>query len=386
MGMGAAVAVLLVVAPAARQTPFNAHDDYTEYHLLDPASHKFRIVYFLSERTVGARTVLNQTHPGSEGTEISVADPQTGQPLKFDYKTGVELTAAGERGGTNAQEHYIRAFLARPVPEGGEGRVRIEKTYRDDKSYFTQGDDVVFDRSLGIGRNAIVLPPGYSLVSSNVASQVMALPDGRVKVSFENINAYAAAVVIRGRKTGAPVASSLRVVERAFDFAKTLYDLQQPETHRVLVRHEFVETSPGARAMLPFLSRHVLTGVVVTDMATGKPLEMVTDPKGRAAVLATPITNPTQSAQLRVAGTEQDSAYRTEGGQLFFEKTLYEPRTTILLPDGWDVMTVSTPAIVTTTRDGRVAIQVYNPRPEPAGISVRASRRPSGGLAGIARY
>ena len=373
MGMGAAVAVLLAVAPAARQTPFNAHDDYTEYQLLDPASHKFRIVYFLSQRTVGAQTVLNQTRPGSEGTDISVTDPQTGQPLKFDHKTDSEFT-------------YIRAFLARPVPEGGEGRARIEKTYLDDQSYFTQGDDVVFDRSLGIGRNAIVLPPGYTLVSSNVASQVMALPDGRVKMSFENVNAYAAAVVIRGRRTGAPVASSLRVVERAFDFAKTLYDLQPPETHRVLVRHEFVETSPGARAMLPFLSRHVLTGVVVTDMATGQPLEVVTDPKGRAAVLSTPITNPTQSAQLRVAGTEQDSAYRTEGGQLFFEKTLHEPRTTILLPEGWDVMTVSTPAIVTTTRDGRVAIQVYNPRLEPAALSVRASRRPSGGLEGIERY
>ena len=368
-GMGAALAVLLAVAPAARETPFDAHDDYTEYQLLDPASHKFRIVSFLSQRTVGARMVLDQTRPGSEGADVSVTDPQTGQPLKFDY-----------------QEHYIRAFLARPVPEGGEGRVRIEKTCLDDKSYFTQGDDVVFDRSLGVGRNAIVLPPGHTLVSSNVASQVMALPDGRVKVSFENVNAYAAAVVIRGRKTGAPVASSLRVVERAFDFARTLYDLQQPETHRVLVRHEFVETSPGARAMLPFLSRHVLTGVVVTDMATGKPLEMVTDPKGRAAVLSTPITNPTQSAQLRVAGTEQDSAYRTEGGQLFFEKTLYEPRTTILLPEGWDVMTVSTPATVTTTRDGRVAIQVYNPRLEPAALSVRASRRPSGGLEGIERY
>jgi hypothetical protein len=377
--LGVALAVALGAALSARQTPFNAHDDYTEYNLLDPASHKFHIVYFLAQRTVGAQTVLNQTRSGSAGSDMSVSDPQTGQPLKFEYKTGAELAAAGEKGTVNDQEHYIRAFLPRPVPEGGESRVRIQKTYLDQKSYFTQGDDIVFDRSLGIGRNSIVLPPGYVLVSSNVAAQIMALADGRVKVAFENVNTYPAAVVIRGRKTGAPVASSLRVAERAFDFAKTLYDLQDPETRRIMVRHEYVETAPGARALLTFLARHVLTGLAVTDMDTGKPLEVVADPRGRAAVLAMPLVNPSQSAHLRVSGVEQDSAYRTEGGQLFWEKTLHEPRTTILLPAGWDVMAVSTPATVSTTREGRVAIQVYNPRPEPATLNLRASRRPGGG-------
>ncbi len=377
--LGIVLAVALGATSSAQQTPFNAHDDYTEYTLLDPASHRFQIVYFLTQRTVGAQTVLNQTRSGSEGSAISVSDPQTGQPLKFEYKTGAELTAAGEKGTVSAEEHYIRAFLPRPVPEGGEGRVRIQKTYLDAKSYFTQGDDIVFDRSLGIGRNSIVLPPRYVLGSSNVAAQIMALADGRVKVAFENVNTYAAAVVIRGRKTGAPVASSLRVAERAFDFAKTLYDLQDPETRRVMVRHEYVETAPGARALLTFLTRHVLTGLAVTDMDTGKPLEVEADTRGRAAVLATPLVNPSQSAHLRVSGVEQDSAYRTEGGQLFWEKTLHEPRTTILLPAGWDVMTVSTPATVSTTREGRVAIQVYNPRPEPAALNLRASRRPGGG-------
>ena len=45
----------------------------------------------------------------------------------------------------------------------------------DEKSYYTQGDDIVFARSLGIARNAIVLPRDYNLVSSNVAAQVFAL-------------------------------------------------------------------------------------------------------------------------------------------------------------------------------------------------------------------
>ena len=80
------------------------------------------------------------------------------------------------------------------MPEGGEGRCCIEKTYLDDKSYYTQGEAIVFARSLGIGRNAIVLPVLLITGSSNVAAQVTALPDGRVKFVFENVNGYAADV------------------------------------------------------------------------------------------------------------------------------------------------------------------------------------------------
>ena len=36
--------------------------------------------------------------------------------------------------------HYIQVELARPVPEGGEARIRILKTYKDAKSYYREGD------------------------------------------------------------------------------------------------------------------------------------------------------------------------------------------------------------------------------------------------------
>lgn len=370
---GWAAVILWGGSLAAQQSPFTAHDDHTEYNLLDPATHQFHIVYYLNQRQVGATTLLNQTRSGSEGSDVSVRDPQTGQPLKFEYKTGEELAAAGEAGRLSPAEHYIRAFLPRPVPEGGEGRVRIEKTYLDEKSYYAQGEDIVFARSLGIGRNAIVLPRGYTLVSSNVAGQVMALSDGRLKVAFENINTYAADVTIRGRKSTASLASNIAVVERAFDFAKTLYDLGSPDTHRVSVRHEYVETRRGARASLEFLARHRLTDAVITDMDTGAVMDGV-DFAGRTVRLAVPITTDGQSAHLRIAGVEADPNYRVDAGQLSWTRTLHEPRTTILLPAGWEVTAISTPATVTTTRDGRVAIQVYNPRLEPTAIAIRAVR------------
>ena len=368
------VVALLNVAPAARQGTFNAHDDFTEYHMLDPASHQFHIVYYLNQRQVGATTLLNQTRSGSAGSDISVSDPQTGLPLKHEYKTGAELNAAGETGRLATTEHYIRAFLPRPVPAGGEGRVRIEKTYRDEKSYYAQGDDVVFARSLGIGRNAIVLPNGYAVASSNVASQVTALPDGRLKLMFENINTYAADVMIRGRKSSAAMSAPVPIVERAFDFGKTLYDLGDPASHEIAVRHEYVETRIGTRVTPDFFTRHRLSGVAVTDMDTGKPL-VAADRAGTWTIdLATPIARDTESAHLSITGRDQDPAFRIDAGALVWQKTLAEPRVTILLPAGWEVAVISTPATVTTARDGRVAIQLYNPRVEPATMVLRAVR------------
>jgi hypothetical protein len=86
------------------------------------------------------------------------------------------------------------------VPQGGEIRIRIDKTYRDPKSYYTEGGDIVFNRSLGIKRNAIVLPQGYELVSCNVPSQVLTDAQGRIVVSFISQGPGAAPLVVRARR------------------------------------------------------------------------------------------------------------------------------------------------------------------------------------------
>ena len=68
--------------------------------------------------------------------------------------------------------------------DGGQARIRIIKTYKDEKSYHRDGDGIVFDRPLGIRRNAVVLPAGYQLTDCNVPSQVLSRPDGRVYITF----------------------------------------------------------------------------------------------------------------------------------------------------------------------------------------------------------
>jgi hypothetical protein len=92
--------------------------------------------------------------------------------------------------------------LARPVPEGGQGRIRIDKTDRDAKSYLEDADGVItFDRSLGIRRNAVVLPVGYELIGANHPVQMEIEDDSRVRVSFLNPGPAGVPFRVRARRS-----------------------------------------------------------------------------------------------------------------------------------------------------------------------------------------
>jgi len=371
------IALLVVLAaprPSEAQQSFYSHDSYTQYELLEPGSAQFAITYAVTERRAGSRFILNQTRSGSAGTGISVFDPQTGKPLKFDYMTGAELAADGTPGRLAPAEHYIRAHLARPVPEGAEGRVRILKTYKDEKSYYTDGDDIVFRRSLGIARNGIVLPKGYRLVSSNVASQLFTLPDGRLKVSFEHAHGYPADVTIRARRSPAVAGEAPIEVDRAFDSSKTLYDVRDAARGTITLTHEYLETTPGAQARL---KRPVGIGdeLVVTDVDSGRALPVSRSGQQAVAELGTPIAGPGQSARLRITGAMAGVKVGTLQGAVSLNLTIAAARAIVLLPDGWDVRSVSVPATVTAQPDGRMAIQIYSGSAGSRHVTIRAAKR-----------
>ena len=179
-------ACVLIAGPLGAQAPRQTQsDDYTRYELLAPGSGKFRILYEVTATSPGAREFFNVIRRGSVASDERVTDLMTGRPLRFDEVSGIVARAGGVRN-ADSTGTYIRIQLARPVPKDGESRILIDKTYYDTLSYRAAGDSIVFDRSLGIKRNAIVLPPGFELVSSAVPSQVLQEPDGRVKLSFWN--------------------------------------------------------------------------------------------------------------------------------------------------------------------------------------------------------
>ena len=180
----APIALLLLSVSAVGQ--YESPDSYTRYELLAPETHQFRIEYEVTETTPGARFYFNPIRSGSEASDEAVYDMATGKSLKFEVVTGKQAKADQPSANFALDGNYIKVHLAHPVPARGEYRIRIDKTYKDDKSYYSEGDRIVFKRSLGIPRNSVVLPAGYEAVSCSVATQVLAEPDGRLKLAFVN--------------------------------------------------------------------------------------------------------------------------------------------------------------------------------------------------------
>jgi hypothetical protein len=135
---------VLAWSQAPRQTQA---DDYTRYELLEPDSQSFRIYYDVTATTAGAEYYFNTIRTGAEPTVHGVNDLMTGRELEWKIVSGT----VAKRGGVtraNPEGQYIQVKLARPVPEGGEGRIRIDKTYKDPESYYREGDNIVFSRTL----------------------------------------------------------------------------------------------------------------------------------------------------------------------------------------------------------------------------------------------
>ena len=171
---------------------FISADTYTRYELLAPESHQFKIYYEVTETRAGAKYHFNAIREGADATDESVIDLATGKPLKFEVVTGAQAAqASGDKSNPQSERfnptgNYIQVHLAHPVPARGEYRLAIIKTYKDDKSYYSEGEAIVFKRPLGIPRDSVVLPQGYEIVSSSVATQVLMEKDGRLKLAFVN--------------------------------------------------------------------------------------------------------------------------------------------------------------------------------------------------------
>jgi len=180
------LAATLLLARIGATAQYISADTYTRYELLAPETHQFRIFYEVTETKPGARFHFNAIRPGSEASDEEVYDLATGKQLKFEVVSGAQARADSPDGNFDPATKYIKVHLAHPVPQRGEYRLRIDKTYKDEKSYYTESDILVFKRPLGIPRNSVVLPAGYEIVSCSVAAQVTSQSDGRLKLAFVN--------------------------------------------------------------------------------------------------------------------------------------------------------------------------------------------------------
>src|SRR6476619_2252480 len=220
--------------PSAPVSRLFTQDAYTEYAILEPGSESFRIRFLPEETRAGATELVNATRGGSEGSGIEVYDPRTGKPLPFTY----------EQDPKDPETHAIHAKLPIPVPAGGIGRVLIYKTYKDPRTYTMHGEDIVWVRSLSGYRLGVLLPKGFTCLSSNVAAQLSTTSDGRLKLAFANPSGQSNPVTIHARKTSA-IFPPRNDADMFFDDVKTLYDLEAADSGRVRVEQTYSDYRKG---------------------------------------------------------------------------------------------------------------------------------------------
>src|SRR6266436_3474073 len=401
---------------ATRQTET---DEYTKYELLEPDSASFRIRYEVTATTAGATYYYNPIRKGSVATDEAVYDAMSGEALQFEIVSGAAAQKDPLMAESDAGGNYIKVHLARPVPKEGQARLIILKTYKDAKSYYRDGNTIVFNRSLGIKRNSVVLPAGYEVVGCNVASQILPQGDGRTTVSFLNTNAGEAMLMVRARfgaRTGAaaapkPLATTVsweapfagetekeRLSERAHQDRDIVYFLKEPESHAFRLYHDYTESRPGidkyvnvvrVGSMVADPSAYVLdTGEKLeTEIMTGEQLAMAkidagetVSPAGQVVVVRFSPVKKGQSVRLRISETYTTvGSYRLDVDDLVFDRSLGRPRNAVVLPEGWYLTASATPATVSLLPDGRVRLDLWNGSPDPADVLIKGKRRVAAG-------
>jgi len=334
--------------PSRPVTGLFSQDAYTEYEILEPGSESFRIRFLPEVARAGATELQNATRGGSEGSGIEVYDPRTGKPLKFTY------TADNP---SQPDTHTIHAQLPFPVPAGGIGRVLIYKTYKDERTYMMNGEDIVWVRSLNGYRLGVLLPKGFAFLSSDVAAQVSTTPSGQLRIAFANPSGQSNPVTIHARKTTAAF-PPVPYTDMFFDDVKTLYDLGAPETAAIKVEQTYSDYRKGATATLDSLAYLNLSDLNVIDLDTAKPFTPVKAGAATTVKLEVPIADDKQSAHIRITGTLKDG-YTLANGDLVFSRTLHGLRNTILLPAGWEVSACSQSGIIGQNQ-GRAFVALIN--------------------------
>src|SRR5271155_1709663 len=359
-------------AAAPSVTKQTETDEYTRYELLAPETASFKIYYEVTATAPGAKFFYNPIRKGSAASDEAVFDSMTGLALPFEVVSGAEARKDPIVSDADADTNYIKISLARPVPPEGQGRVLILKTYKDAKSYYREGDSIVFNRPLSIKRNKIILPAGYELVGCNVPSQVLPEPDGRIAVSFLNAGSGEAPLILRaklGAQTGpsaVPRTSTearswespfqgeserARLSERAHQDRDIVYFLQQPETHAFSLYHDYTESHEGADKYLNVVRQgSAVSGPSAYILDTGEklPTKMITgadlvaakidagepvNPQTLVVLIPFPPVKKGQSIRLRISETyAAPTSYHLDGDELIFERSLGRPRNGVVLP------------------------------------------------------
>lgn len=408
-------AILIGLTQIAFAQSQTSDDEYTRYELLDPSSQSFRILYEVTATKAGTLYYYNGLRKGSDHKVDSVKDLRTGKELEWSIVNGIEAKKAGYSEANESSE-YLKVQLARAIANNSEYRILIDKTYKDTKSYFTEKDNIVFERSLGIKRNSVVLPYGYEILKCNYPVQVSMEKDGRIKASYINAGPVEVPLRIEGRKLPPTVNLKVEtkeyvyqsgegrdkskarltyeVPERAHQTREIVYFLQQPETNSFRLYHDYTEKREGNNNYLNVVrAGSKASNPSAMNLDTGQPLKVETlkggQLKEKGIKLEEEITPDTEvvviwydpvpkghSTRLRIEETYTDSnRYVLIGDEFVWDRSFGRPHNTVILPAGWFVSANSIPAIIDTTIDGKISLYYMNYDPDDIDVFIKGRKR-----------
>lgn len=179
-----------------------AHQDRDiVYFLQQPGTHAFMLYHDYTESRAGVNGYANVVRQGSAASQPSAVVLDTGQQLMAREMSGAQMSASKINAG-EAVEAAARVVVIpfEPLQEGQTLRLRIAETYTAPVSYKLDGDELVFDRSLGRPRNAVVLPSGWYCTFSAAPATVSQLPDGRIRLDYWDDRPEAVDVLLKARR------------------------------------------------------------------------------------------------------------------------------------------------------------------------------------------
>jgi len=179
-----------------------AHQDREiVYFLQQPDTHAFSLYHDYTEARPGVNGYANVVREGSVASHPSARVLDTGEELQAHEMSGAEMIASKINvGETVAPTARVVVIPFAPLQAGQTLRLRIAETYTAPLSYRVEGDELVFDRSLGRPRNAVVLPSGWYCTFSAVPALVSRLPDGRVRLDYWNDRPEPVDVLLKARR------------------------------------------------------------------------------------------------------------------------------------------------------------------------------------------
>ena len=186
----------------AQRLSERAHQDRDiVYFLQQPETHAFDLYHDYTESKGGVDKYVNVVRGGSRSSNPSAYILDTGQKLKVETLKGQAITAAKiDIGEPVKPDSEIVVIWFDPVKKGESVRLRISETYTDPARYRLEGDELVWDRSFGRPRNAVVLPAGFYLTNSSIPATVSEIADGRIRLDFWNPRPDEISVLITARR------------------------------------------------------------------------------------------------------------------------------------------------------------------------------------------